>query len=166
MGILPLLMVPFFAQSVVMGIDELHFHRARGLPFWERVGHPLDTLTIVACFAWTLLAPWSRPGLVVYVGLSLASCAFVTKDEPVHARCCAAGEHWLHAALFVLHPIVLGAAAALWAAQEGRAPGWFGAAAWARRALALELAATIGFGLYQAIYWNAMRRHDGPTPQE
>ena len=32
------------------------------------------------------------------------STLFVTKDEAVHARLCSAGEHWLHAILFVAAP--------------------------------------------------------------
>jgi len=28
-----------------MGVDEFYFHRRRGLPRWERLAHPLDTMT-------------------------------------------------------------------------------------------------------------------------
>src|SRR5215510_9016243 len=106
------LLVPLGLQGLAMAVDEAWFHRRRGLPRWERIGHPLDTLTIAACLAW-LLATGSLAG---YVALAIASTLFVTKDEPVHARLCTGGEQWLHAVLFALHPIALAAYAVLWRA--------------------------------------------------
>ena len=47
-------MIPIVLQGVIMVVDEGWFHRTRGLPRWERIGHPLDTLTIVLCLAWLL----------------------------------------------------------------------------------------------------------------
>ncbi len=40
------LFIPFALQTCCMAVDEVHFHRQRGLPRWERLGHPLDTLTV------------------------------------------------------------------------------------------------------------------------
>jgi 2-polyprenyl-6-hydroxyphenyl methylase/3-demethylubiquinone-9 3-methyltransferase len=139
---LALLLAPLAIQGAVMLIDELVFHRRRGLPRWERIGHPLDTLTVAAALGWLIAVPPSRPALSVYVGLAVFSTLFVTKDEAVHARLCGAGEHWLHALLFALHPIVLGALGILW---------WTGAHP---TVLSIQLFATLAFGLYQAIYWN------------
>ena len=81
----------------VINIDEFYFHVKRGLPKWERIGHPLDTLTVLACFAFILIFPYSSLNLKIYIGLALFSCVFVTKDEFVHKECCPASEQWLHA---------------------------------------------------------------------
>ncbi|HWU42647.1 MAG TPA: hypothetical protein VN132_04380, partial [Bdellovibrio sp.] len=36
-------------QGSIMLIDEFFFHHKRGLPRWERIGHPLDTITVLTC---------------------------------------------------------------------------------------------------------------------
>jgi 2-polyprenyl-6-hydroxyphenyl methylase / 3-demethylubiquinone-9 3-methyltransferase len=134
-------MIPIVLQGVTMVIDEGWFHRARGLPRWERIGHPLDTLTIAVCLAWLIAtSPESPVALPVYVALAVFSTLFVTKDEVIHARLCSPGEHWLHAVLFVLHPIVLAAFGYLW---------WIGASG----LLLGQLGITIAFMAYQVIYW-------------
>jgi hypothetical protein len=142
-----LLTLPFLAQGAVMGLDEGWFHRRRGLPRWERIGHPLDSLTVAACFAWVVLVAPEAPGaLTVYVVLAVVSCLFVTKDEVVHKRLCSAPEGWLHALLFVLHPIVLFAAALLWRAHA------------LHGALVTQLVLVSGFAVYQAVYWGPWNR--------
>ncbi|HTR50944.1 MAG TPA: bifunctional 2-polyprenyl-6-hydroxyphenol methylase/3-demethylubiquinol 3-O-methyltransferase UbiG [Kofleriaceae bacterium] len=144
---LALAAVPIALQALAMVADEGVFHRKRELPRWERIGHPLDTLSIALCIAWLLAAPRTWSGaLPVYVGLATSSTLFVTKDEGIHAKLCSAWEHWLHAMLFALHPVVLAAYGALW---------------WSGRhgtLLAVQLAGVVAFGAYQAIYWNAWRR--------
>jgi 2-polyprenyl-6-hydroxyphenyl methylase/3-demethylubiquinone-9 3-methyltransferase len=137
-------MIPIALQAIAMIIDEGVYHRRRGLPRWERIGHPLDTLTIAACLVW-LLATDAPSGLAGYVALAIGSTLFVTKDEGVHAKQCCAGEHWLHAVLFALHPIVLASFGALW---------WYGETT----ILTVQLAVTLGFFAYQVIYWNVMQR--------
>ena len=146
------LAVPVALQAVAMLVDEGLFHRRRGLPRWERIGHPLDTLTIAACLIWLVAVPPTSPSaLPVYVTLAVISTLFVTKDEPVHARLCTGGEQWLHAVLFVLHPIVLAAFALIW---------WFGEGP---VMLEIQLGVVLAFGAYQAIYWNVLRdRVAGP----
>src|SRR5690242_7095197 len=140
------LFVPLGLQGLAMAVDEAWFHRRRGLPRWERIGHPLDTLTIAACLGWLLAIAPGAPGAVpVYVALAVVSTLFVTKDEAVHARTCTAGEHWIHAVLFALHPIVLAAFGLLW---------WTGHTG----VLAIELALVGGFLVYQVVYWNVVRR--------
>jgi 2-polyprenyl-6-hydroxyphenyl methylase / 3-demethylubiquinone-9 3-methyltransferase len=140
-----LLLVPLVLQGTVMVADEVVCHRRRGLPRWERIGHPLDTLTVAACAGWLVCVPPGRTALAGYLGLAVFSTLFVTKDEPVHARLCGPGEHWLHALLFALHPVVLAALGVLW---------WTGTRT---TVLSVELAAATGFGLYQAVYWNLVR---------
>jgi len=138
-------------QASAMAVDEGWFHRRRGLPRWERIGHPLDTLTLALCLGWLVAIPRGAPSaLPVYVGLAVLSTVFVTKDEGVHARLCSGGEHWLHALLFVLHPIVLIGFAVVW---------WSGAHP---ALLAVQLAATLAFLAYQIVYWNVLRDRVAP----
>jgi hypothetical protein len=85
-----------------MFVDEFYFHEKRGLKLWEKVGHPLDTLTVLISYTYLI---WGGNDLTIYVALSAFSCLFITKDEFVHAQVSPAAEHWLHALLFVLHPI-------------------------------------------------------------
>jgi hypothetical protein len=129
-----------------MAIDEGWFHRRRGLPVWERVGHPMDTLTVAACFAWVVLRRPDAPGALVGYGILAAfSCLFVTKDEIVHKALCSAAESWLHALLFVLHPIVFLAAGALW--RSG-----------VETVLTVQLVIVLSFAAYQAMYWGPWNR--------
>lgn len=128
-------------QAAFMSFDELLFHRRRGLPRWERIGHPIDTASVLGCFAMTLFFAPTRGALTAYAILATLSCLLVTKDEFVHAERCEPAEHWLHAVLFVLHPLLLIAGAVLW--LEG-----------ARWILLAQTLATLGFGVYQTVYWN------------
>ncbi len=146
-----LALIPFFVQIVAINIDEFYFHIKRGLPKWERLGHPLDTLTVLACFAFILFFPYSSLNLKIYIALALFSCIFVTKDEFVHKECCPAAEQWLHALLFLNHPLVLTAAGLIWPIIHGDAgSAWLKKAMWAQ---------TVSIGLffcYQTIYWNIL----------
>ena len=143
---LGLLLLPIALQGLAMLVDEFVFHRKRGLPRWERLGHPLDTLSALLCYCWLVAVPASRPhALAIYVALCAFSCLLITKDEFVHARLCEPLETWLHALLFVLHPIVFLAFGVLWHA------GTF--------ALVLKgaLGATSALLIYQVVYWNWWR---------
>lgn len=133
-------LIPIAVQAAAMLVDEGWYHRRRGLPRWERLGHPLDTLTIVLCLGWLV----GGGGSSGYLALAVGSTVFVTKDERTHARLCSAGEHWLHALLFVLHPIVLAAFYLL--ASSGH-----------RGVLEAQLAVTVAFMTYQLVYWNLVR---------
>ena len=138
-------------QNLGMLVDELWFHRRRGLPRWERIGHPLDTLTIVSCLVWLIVSrPQAPSALAVYVGLAVLSMLFVTKDEPVHARLCGGGEQWLHANLFVLHPIMLLGCGLMW---------WSGRV----EVLVVQLALTVAFLAYQIVYWNLLAGDESTT---
>jgi hypothetical protein len=136
------LLVPAALQALAMLIDEAWYHRRRGLPRWERLGHPVDTLSVALCYAWLLARRPDEPyALHVYVALAFASSLLVTKDEPVHARHCEPGEHWLHAVLFVLHPIVFVAFGVFW---------WSGDV-WI---ITAQLGLTIALMIYQLVYWS------------
>ena len=144
---LSLLLFPALLQMVAMSFDELVFHRKRGLPKWERLGHPLDTLSTIACYTWLVCtAPNSPHGLAVYVALCSFSCLFITKDEFIHAQLCEPTETWLHALLFVLHPIVFMGFGAIW---------YFGLAAWV---VQVELLLSLGLLVHQLVYWSPFVR--------
>jgi hypothetical protein len=140
--VVALLIAPFLAQAVAMLVDEQVFHRRRGLPRWERVGHPLDSLTVLASYAWLMAASPSRQNALVYAALAGFSSLFVTKDERLHAKLCSPGEQWLHALLFILHPVVLIVAGWLW---------WVGQL---RIVILAELVLVSAFAIYQLLYWN------------
>lgn len=108
------LIFPFFLQGLAMFVDEFYFHEKRGLPRWERIGHPLDSFVTLLPY----IGLFGGVGVKVYVGLSVFSCLFITKDEYVHTERCGATEHWLHAMLFVLHPLTLACAWFLWERGE------------------------------------------------
>lgn len=137
-----LLLVPFFLQAFAMFFDEFYFHRKRGLPKWERIGHPLDTLSVVACYAYLYFQLPTELNIKIYIGLCAFSCLLITKDEFIHTEVCEARENWLHAVLFVLHPISFLSAGIIW--KDGLNP-------------ALIIAQPIFiliFMIYQIIYWS------------
>ena len=96
-----------------MTIDE-YIHHQRGLGMWERLGHPVDTLTVFVALSYVALNPYTSETLTVYLMLSGFSCLVITKDEFVHTKECGAFENWLHALLFILHPVIFLSAGLLW----------------------------------------------------
>jgi len=148
------LFLPFPLQMICIAVDEIHFHRRRGLPRWERLGHPVDTLTVLACFCWLLGTVPSSYSLAGYASLSVFSCLFVTKDEMVHSKYCGSGEHWLHAVLYIMHPLVLLSAGLLWLAGRQQPLTWIHRNGFERKFLLAIMLITLVFGLYQLIYWN------------
>ena len=115
-------LLPLALQSVAMGVDELGCHRHRAVPRLEWQGHVLDTSAFLLCLVWPLLFAPTAPHLVAYAGLGGFSCLLVTKDEWTHHVGCAGSEHWVHALLFLLHPVVLIATACLWAGSGAPLP--------------------------------------------
>ena len=113
-----LLLIPFLLQASFILIDELYFHPRREVSRWERLGHLLDTFTVFICFLLTVIFPYSRTSLVGFLGVSIFSCLFVTKDEWIHSQKCTGTEMWLHSILFLVHPLVLISAALVWAGPE------------------------------------------------
>jgi hypothetical protein len=155
-AILWLLPLPLGVQALAMLVDEVHFHRRRELEAWERIGHPLDTSTVLACLAWALFVPPSDRAVAIYLGLSLGSCLFITKDEAVHRGRCRAGEHWLHAVLFIVHPMSLASIGLMWPAihaPHDALPAWLHRVP-AAPIVTMQLVVTSLFCLYQLLYWN------------
>lgn len=150
-GLVFLLVLPFALQTGTMMVDEFLFHRERGLPLWERIGHPLDTLTVIICYGFVLTAAPSRAALLVFVGLACFSALFTAKDELIHARLCRRAEHQTHIVLFVLHPLVLAAVGLLW---------WLGTPH-GRFLLYGQATLTTLFMFHQIVYWNLLRSRSG-----
>lgn len=134
----------FIIISAIQGFsilfDEFFFHHKRIMPRWERIGHPIDTATVLTCLFFLYFfnpTPITTP---IYIGLAIFSCVFVTKDEWVHWKYCGPEEMWLHAVLFVTHPLLLFSALAEWQTQKFSF-------------LAVGLSVSVFF-VYQIVYWN------------
>ena len=136
----------FGLLALVMGVDEFYYHHKRGLPRWERIGHPVDTLTVILPLTLAVRMPPCPQSITIYAGLALFSCLVVTKDEFIHARFCSASEHWIHAVLFILHPMIFMSVYLLWNGLAG-APVLL---------LPTLLVMTIGYFFYQVVYWNML----------
>lgn len=158
-----LTLLPFALQAFAMVFDEGYFHLRRGLPRWERIGHPLDTLSVLLCMGWVLFIPFSKPTLAIYCSLAAFSSLLVTKDEFVHKEHCPAAENWLHAVLFTLHPITLTMAGFMWPIVQkiDVAPWlsrWMAPAPIAILFLEIQFTAMLLFLCYQIVYWNFIWR--------
>ncbi len=156
-----LIFLPFGLQTILIGADEYFFHIKRGLPKWERIGHPLDTLTVLSCFLFILLIPYTEEKISLYACLALFSCIFVTKDEFIHKHHCPASEQWLHALLFINHPILLTLAGCLWPLiHQKNSFAWLDAmlahSDMIRIFIMAQCAFITSFFLYQTIYWNIL----------
>lgn len=113
-----LLYLPFLLQGILMSIDEF-IHQRRGLGKWERLGHPLDTLTVIVPFSFLAYYPYTPQRLTIYIVMSIFSCLFITKDEFIHKTECGAVESWIHSVLFILHPIIFLCGGFLWIDYPG-----------------------------------------------
>lgn len=133
-----------FAQAAVFFVDEFYFHRRRGLPKWERWGHPADTLTVIAALSVPAFFSPTDFNLRVFGVLGVLSCVFVTKDEWVHAAKCPPTEHWLHSVLFILHPVVFICVGFEWMGGFSGFP---------LMGLYFQLAVLVAMALYQVGYW-------------
>ncbi len=158
--------LPFGLQGLAMAFDEFGFHRRRAVPRWEWMGHALDTLVFLACLTLPLLVAPTPPNIRLFAWMALGSCLLITKDEFIHQRLCSGGEHWLHAVLFILHPIVLFATALLWIsfgpATMSRLHGpALPLAAWV---LLLQVVLVSGFLVFQIAYWSSHPLREGKGP--
>src|SRR5690606_8837582 len=131
----------------------------RGLPRFERIGHPVDTLSVILCMGFVLFVPFSSSALVCYILLASFSSILVTKDEFVHKDHCSASENWLHALLFTLHPITLTSAGFIWPVVHGaKVSPWI--ERWLNRPdqlqtfLEVQFTVMILFIFYQILFWN------------
>lgn len=109
-----LIVSPFIIQALAITIDEFYFHHQRGLGLWERIGHPMDTITVLISYTFCLSYSYSPSNLLVFIGLSTFSCLFVTKDEFVHNDLCSGPEQWLHSILFLVHSLCFFTLGILW----------------------------------------------------
>ena len=156
------LFLPFLMQTAIIFCDEFYFHVKRDLPRWERIGHPLDTLSVLVCFLFILIFPYSSNMCIIYIALALFSAIFVTKDEFVHKECCTASELWLHALLFINHPIMLFVLGCLWPLYHAvEIPSFLITYKHYRSLIGTFLWGQVTlialFGVYQVIYWNIIR---------
>jgi hypothetical protein len=162
-----LIFFPFLIHGSVMFLDEFIYHHRRGLPAWERLGHPVDTLFFLSCPLFLLWAEPSATSAWVYLGLAVTSTLIITKDEAVHSKACCAKEQWLHSLLFVLHPIILGILALLWFLGAGALESPLmmtevgESADWIRTFLMGYVLTISAFGVYQLVYWNWFRKEEG-----
>ena len=155
--------LPFGLQGVAMAFDELGFHSHRTVSRWEGLGHALDSAVFLACLMCPLYLTPTLPHLTLFGIMAAASCLLITKDEFVHQRQCTGGEHWLHAVLFILHPIVLFATGFLWVG--------LGTGAFARnlidalpleaRILMLQVGLVMGFLVFQVVLWARIPHSEG-----
>ncbi len=141
-------LAPFMLQGLFMAVDEFYCHHKRPLKRWERLGHPLDTLSFGACFALLYFVPPSQTALIAFVSLSIFSCLLISKDEWQHQALCSGFENWLHSLLFILHPVVLIWTGYLWWSRDPAVSF----------VLPFTLLMTFFFFLYQSLYWNVWRR--------
>ncbi|OFZ55615.1 MAG: hypothetical protein A2428_12200 [Bdellovibrionales bacterium RIFOXYC1_FULL_54_43] len=137
----PWIVAFFVLQAAVMLFDEFYFHWRRGLPRWERIGHPIDTLSVLAVLGFSIYVEPTAKEIPTFALLTTISSFCVTKDEWIHAKLCGGFEHWAHAVLFLFHPILLLGAGWLWWTRE-------------RPILFLETALIGTFLVYQVTYWN------------
>lgn len=147
-------------QAAALGVDEFYLHHKRDLPAWERWGHPLDTFSVLAPTLLSLLLPLNENTFFIFLILGLLSCLLVTKDEWIHARACSGLEHWLHAVLFVCHPLAFVSTAYFWAKRDQ--VRWLhidgsDAPQFAGMVLLAQTALLVLFLIYQIIYWNFFR---------
>lgn len=154
-----LAVLPFVLQALCMIFDEGYFHIRRGLPLWERIGHPIDTLSVLFCMGFVLRVPFSKGSLIIYILFAALSSILVTKDEFVHKEHCPASENWLHAVLFTLHPITLTCAGFIWPViQDAEVSSWI--LNWLDHKEHLEFFIKIQtaimtlFLIYQILFWN------------
>lgn len=125
-----------------MFFDEFYFHRKRGLPLWEKLGHPLDSFSVLCCYLFLLFFEYGETHLWIYIGLCIFSSLLITKDEFIHTERCEAQENWLHAFLFVIHPVTFFAAGLLWFQSFDK------------NFFMLQSLLVVVFMFYQIIYWN------------
>ena len=166
MNTLFLWFLPFALQGLAMGVDEFGFHHQRTVPRWEWRGHALDTSVFLACLACPFVLPATPPNIRLYGVLAVVSCLLITKDEFIHQRLCSGGEHWVHALLFILHPIVLIATAFLWISLGTHAVMGIPTPtlAWARGMLLFQGLLVSGFLVFQLVFWSGRKQPEEHLP--
>lgn len=161
-----LITAPFFLQGLAIVVDEFYFHHKRGLPPWERVGHPIDTFFYLLTLLFIFNFPYSPFNFKIYLALSVISTLMIIKDELIHFEQGLPHEQFLHALLFILHPLSILSAFLIWPIVKGGNRHLIEAMGLdLNQELLLKLAfntqALIAFSffLYQIIYWNIYKRN-------
>ena len=124
-----------------MMIDEFYFHHKRGLKKWESLGHPIDSFFFLITFLFCLTVPYQEKWTWIFITLSVVSTLIITKDEWIHSEQCSGAENWLHAMLFIIHPIALAGLYYAWTASL-------------QNLILVQTIIITIFFLYQLIYWN------------
>ncbi|KAF0249193.1 MAG: hypothetical protein FD167_1407, partial [bacterium] len=108
-----------------------------------------------------LFFPPTEKNIIIYTLLAVFSCIFVTKDEFVHSKLCVLGEMWLHAFLFLLHPILFILVGLYWVASGSIGSNSLFLHELQDESLHLfrvfflgEATLTLLMMFYQIIYWN------------
>jgi hypothetical protein len=128
-------------QSGLQLLDELRFHRRRGLARIEGWSHASDAFLFGLIMGIPAFWPPAGPALTIYLIGAVLSLLLVTKDEWIHARECTGTELWLHALMFIIHPLLLAGLAVLWL-RSGSRPLFLGVALLA-----------LGWAIYQLAFW-------------
>lgn len=128
-------------QGLLIATDEFYFHWKRNLPRWERIGHPIDSFLFALPLGILVFTTPTPQMDLIYVVLSAISCLSITKDEWIHQQQrINSFESWLHAVLFILHPVILFSAYFLSDSKP-----WF---------LKLFFMVVLVFGIHQFFFWN------------
>jgi hypothetical protein len=146
-----LMFIPPLIQALLMLFDEFYFHRKRGLGKWEAIGHPLDTLTVIAPFFYACTHDFNDISASSYVLMAIFSCIFIVKDEFIHKEICSRAEMILHALLFIVHPLVFLSIFLFWQNGMGVITGI--SIPWKTLILG-QLSLSIAFLFYQVSYWS------------
>ena len=142
-------------HSAIMLVDEFYFHIKRGLSKWERIGHPVDTFSVLLCFLCVFFLDYNSVNQVLYISFSVLSCLLIIKDEGVHLKTCTAQEQRLHALLFILHPIFLSIIYHSWISFQNKAElsNFYHATPFKLFIIFMFFSGVIFF-FHQVFYWN------------
>lgn len=145
----------FAIQALLMMFDEFYFHWNRVVPRFERIGHPIDTFFVLLCYFCIAFLDLNKRNLIIYTVLAVISCICIVKDEAIHKQYCSAKEQFIHALLFVLHPIILFALFLCWPSVKGTTFEIFTfQSEFLNKVFYLQLILSSFFFFYQIIYWN------------
>ncbi len=151
-----IIIIFFIFHAILMVFDEFFFHRKRILPKWERIGHPIDTSCILFCFFIIIFLPMTKINIILYSFLSVFSCFLVIKDETVHLKYCSHYEQYLHAMLFILHPILLIILFISWSSFSQPYIGYLGYfhSSLLKKIIYFQFISATLFLFYQVLFWN------------
>jgi hypothetical protein len=144
----------WLGHGVLTLYDELWLHRRRRLGSWEARAHLAATALIVVLELGVFFLAPSPGRMFAYFVLAVASSLSITLEEKLHARVCPPIEHWVHALLFMLHPLALLTIGVCWQRLGKPLRELDG---WPLGVLAVYTFGTLAFSIYQALYWRGPR---------